>query len=654
MHYVQEYRLINIATPLGPNALLLQGFTGHEAMSQLFRFDLTLLSEQPSVKMDTLIGQKVTISVMNADGSLRYINGHVCRWSQATSDDRFSRFTTEIVPWLWFLTRTTNCRIFQNMSVPDILTKVFTDLGFSDFRNALQGEYEPVEYCVQYRETDFNFVSRLMEEYGIAYFFEHDTSKHTLVMADNISAYKACPQQPKARFEQFTGGTQEEDVINTWHVEQEIRPGSCALKDFNFEMPNTNLLVNVRSNVDENGSGKFEVYDYPGDYRQIAQGEGLVRIRMEEEELPHVAVSGESTCRGFVSGFKFDLTEHSQTEMDGTYLLTGVRHVATMGDSYSGRRGAGVSYSNHFTAIPQKVAFRPLRITPRPTIQGPQTAMVVGPSGEEIWCDKYGRVKVQFHWDRQGKRDENSSCWMRVSQPWGGKGWGGMWIPRIGQEVIVEFLEGDPDRPIITGRVYNAEQMPPYTLPDYSTRSTMKSRSSKGGGMKNFNELRFEDKNGAEQVFLHSERDFDNRAKNDSREWVGNDRSLMIKGNQKESVDGSKHAKVAGDKAEQIDGKMSLKVGGDCHQQIGSLYVVQSGQEIHLTSGTKVVIDAGMELTIKAAGGFIDIGPAGVTIQGIMVNINSGGSAASGSSCSPDTPEQPDVADDGTRGGKMG
>jgi type VI secretion system secreted protein VgrG len=325
-----------------------------------------------------------------------------------------------------------------------------------------------------------------------------------------------------------------------------------------------------------------------------------------------------------------------------------------MGDSFSGSRGgATVSYSNHFTAIPQKVAFRPPRVTPKPTVQGPQTAIVVGKQGEDIWCDKYGRVKVQFHWDREGKRDENSSCWVRASQPWGGKGWGGMWIPRIGQEVIVEFLEGDPDRPIITGRVYNAEQMPPYDLPQHSTRSTMKSRSSKGGGTRNFNELRFEDKTGAEQVFLHGEKDFDFRAKHDSREWVGNDRSLVIKGSQKESVEGNKHAKVTGDQAEQIGGKMSLSVSGDCHQKIGSLYVVQSGQEIHLTSGAKVVIDAGAELTIKAAGGFIEIGPAGITIQGAMVNINSGGSAGGGSGCSPGSPAQPDVADDGTQGGKM-
>jgi type VI secretion system secreted protein VgrG len=349
-------------------------------------------------------------------------------------------------------------------------------------------------------------------------------------------------------------------------------------------------------------------------------------------------------------------------------------------------------------------------VTPKPFVQGPQTAIVVGPSGEEIYTDKYGRVKVQFHWDRLGKRDENSSCWVRVSQPWAGKNWGTISLPRVGQEVIIDFLEGDPDQPIVTGRVYNGEQMPPYALPANQTRSTTKSRSSKGGSASNYNEIRFEDKMGSEQIFINAEKDLDLRVENDSREYVGGDRSLLVNANQRELVNGDQHGHVkgsrfekiegdmsvnfggkrmaqtggdesisiGGDRKEQVSGTLSLQVGKDCNEQVGgglSLQVGQSrnekigqthameaGQVIHLKAGQTVVIEAGVELTLKGPGGFVDIGPAGVTIQGTMVLINSGGSGASGPGASPQSPvspeapkdpKEPDKADDGTKGGKL-
>jgi type VI secretion system secreted protein VgrG len=341
-------------------------------------------------------------------------------------------------------------------------------------------------------------------------------------------------------------------------------------------------------------------------------------------------------------------------------VLTEVQHSASVADTYtmnsSGGAG-GESYSNDFTCIPETVPFRPARLTPKPFVQGPQTAVVVGKSdpsdgggsGEEIWVDKFGRVIVLFTWDRVNKY----SCWVRVSQDWAGQGWGGITIPRVGQEVLVSFLEGDPDRPIITGRVYNADQTVPYTLPDYQTRSTFKTRSSKGGGADNYNELRFEDKKGDEQIFLRGEKDFDNRIKNDTREWIGNNRSLIVTQDQMEKAGGDLHSQVTGNVNEKVGQNLSLQVGQNLYEKSGMNFAHEAGQVIHLKAGMTVVLEAGVELTLKVGGNFIDIGPAGVTIVGTMVMINSGGAAGSGCGSSPTSPKDPDQADDGSKGSKM-
>lgn len=651
--YTQDNRLIQIETSLGKDVLLLKSLTGTEAISRTFAFSLELLSENSSVSFDQVVGQRVSISITHAGDEQRYINGFVSRFSQIGADERFTEYHAEMVPWLWFLTRTAACRIFQNMTVPDIVSKVFKDLGFNDFKNSLQGTYDQWNYCVQYRETAFNFVSRLMEQEGIFYFFEHEKDKHTLVLADRPSTHKACPQQPKGRLDYTAGALLKEDVVHDWHLEQELRPGKYSLKDYNFETPSANLEVKEPSIISVDGNSKYEIYDYPGEYEKKGEGETIAKTRMQEEETTHLLASGSSNCRGFISGYRFDLEGHSRKEMNKAYVLTEIHHSASVGESYHDESSdSGEQYSNHFLCIPHTVPFRPARITPKPFVQGPQTAVVVGKSGEEIWVDKYGRVKVQFHWDREGKKDENSSCWVRVSQPWSGKNWGAVWIPRIGQEVIVDFLEGDPDQPIITGRVYNAEQMPPYTLPDNQTRSTFMSRSSKGGGSSNYNELRFEDKKGNEQIFINAEKDMDLRVENDSREFVGNDRSLIVKGNQKEKVEGDFHAEAGGNRSEKVGQTMSLQVGQNLQEKSGQNYAHEAGMEIHLKAGMNVVIEAGMELTIKAGGNFVNIGPAGVAISGTLVLINSGGAAGSGSGSSPRDPQKPDEADDGTKGGK--
>ncbi len=625
--YSQENRLIKLDTPLGTDVLLLQGFTGREGISQLFKFDLDLLSENNAIDFSQIVGQNVTIRVLLSDGSTeRYFNGVVSRFAQSGAGTQFTNYQMEIVPWLWFLTRNADCRIFQNMTIPDIIQKVFDDRGFSDYKNSLTGSYDPVDYCVQYRETEFNFVSRLMEHNGIFYYFEHDDGVHTMVLADSGSAHQACPNQESANYNQTAGDLDTDDVVTGWNLEQELRTGKYSLTDYNFETPKTSLMANEPTVYEVGGNTKFEIYDYPGIHLTPSDGSKVAKLRMQEEEASHIVISGWSVCRAFTSGYKFDLKEHYRDDMNDSYILTEVQHVAKVGSYAPGGADTPAHYANTFTCIQASVPFRPARVTPKPFVQGPQTALVVGKSGEEIWVDKYGRVKVQFYWDRVGQKDENSSCWIRVSQPWGGKGWGAMWIPRIGQEVIVSFEEGDPDRPLITGRVYNADQTVPYTLPDHQTVSTFQSKSSKGGGGGNYNEIRFEDKTGAEQIFINAERDMDQRVEVDSREFVGSNRHLNVGANQVENIGADKHITVASNHVEAIGKNMSLTVGQDLLETIGNDQHLTVGANLQESIGADRHVNIGANRVENVgANQEVNIGSNSVENVGADVHLNIGG-----------------------------
>jgi type VI secretion system secreted protein VgrG len=533
---------------------------------------------------------------------------------------------------------------------------------------------------VQYRETDFNFISRLMEQNGIFYFFEHEEGKHTMVIADSSSVYTACPDQDTASYNPVSGGLDTDDVIISWDMEQVLMSGKYTLTDYNFVTPSTSLLVTEPTIDVIGGNSDFELFDYPGDYANRGDGTTFAKVRMQEQEAVHMVARGSGVCRAFTTGYKFDLTDHFLDSMNDTYVLTEIQHVASVGSTYGLAAGDRGSYSNHFTCIPASVPFRPARLTPKPFVQGPQTAVVVGKSqgqnsgsggsgsGEEIWVDQYGRVIVLFPWDRTGQ----CSCWVRVSQEWAGEGWGSITIPRVGQEVIVSFLEGDPDRPIITGRVYNATQTVPYPLPANQTRSTFMTRSSEGGSASTYNELRFEDKKGSEQVFLRGQYDYDTNILHDSREAVGNNRSLTVTTDQLESVGGDSHSTITGkfnqsigaDSNSNITGNfnqkvgqtLSLQVGENLYEKSGTNFAHEAGQVIHLKAGMTVVLEAGTEICLKVGGNYIDINPSGVSIVGTMVMINSGGSAGSGPGSSPTdpvAPKTPDKADDGSKGTKM-
>jgi type VI secretion system secreted protein VgrG len=599
--FTQAGRALRLDTPLGKDAVLVRGVSGQEVVSQLFRFQLDLVSEDDALSFDGIVGKNVSLHVETLDAQ-RGLNGFISRFSQGGRDERFTYYRAEMVPWLWFLTRTAGCRIFQQKTAPDIIKKVLDERGFRDYDLRLYNAYRQREYCVQYRETDFNFVSRLMEEEGICYFFEHaqDGSKHTLVLADDPAAHKPCPGQPKARCDFAVGGRRKEDLITEWRAEQEYRPSAWAHTDYNFETPSTSLMVTVKD------QGQYEIYDYPGIYMKKGDGDQLAKKRLQETLAFKSRATGKSNCRCFTAGSAVEVTDHYRRDMNQKWMLTGVYHQFTMGGAYSsGGTDEGFVCTNTFEAIPASVLFRPVRSTPKPTVQGCQTAVVVGPAGEEIYPDKYGRVKVQFHWDREGKRNEDSSCWIRVSQPWAGKGFGGIQIPRIGQEVIVDFLEGDPDQPIIVGRVYHAESMPPWSLPDQKVVSGFKSNSTKGGG--GYNEFSMNDTKGKELITIHGQYDMNTTILHDEKEIVQNNKNLH----------------VVKELRTQVDQKVSHTVNSDVAEHFTGNKAEVVGEERYLNA-KRIIIEAGNEICLKVGGNHVHISSAGVYVEGKMVDLNCG------------------------------
>jgi len=623
-------------------------FEAHEGISTCYAVDLQLASLD-EVPVENAIGKAALLTIVG-DQEERYLHGILNMFMQTGSRGRFLLYRARVVPPLWLLSLEQDCRIFQNKNVPDIVRQILQEGGITgdQFQFRLQGQYETREYCVQYRETDFHFISRLLEEEGIFYFFEHTRQKNTLIFGDGRIAYQPIRGESKVAFSYPNEMVPGEEYVYQFSLRRQICSGKVTLNDFNFERPTFDLTVREQ----DRDFQKLEVYDYPGIYAEQGKGQRLARVRVQESVTFKDKADGESVCPRLMPGFTFTLNDHEQESFNREYLLTELVQNGSQPQTLEEMLVPDQieKFWNRFSGVPSQTSFRPERRTPRPVVKGIQTAMVVGPKGEEIYSDKYGRVKVQFHWDREGKYDEKSSCWIRVSQNWAGKNWGAIVLPRIGQEVLVDFLEGDPDRPMITGCVYNAECMPPYELPGNQTRSTLKSYSSKGGD--GFNEIRFEDKKGEEQIFIHAEKNQDVRVKNDLYEWIGQDSHLIVKGDRLDLVEGDAHSSVKGDRNEKVDGTVSLKAGINMLAKMGIKYAVDAGMEIHLKAGMNVVIEAGMSVTLKAGSGFITVGPAGVSISGIPVLINSGGAAGTGSGASPGTPAQPKEADKGEAGEK--
>ena len=655
MALTQATRIATLTTPLGGDTLVFHSLSISEELGRLFSLDIEAGSERGDLKADALLGKGVSVEMQCPRGGVRYFHGFVSRFNRIPRPGtRYFAYQLTAVPWLWFLTRHSDCLIFQNKTLQDIVRDVFSRRGFSDFKFQLSGNYTPWEYCVQYRETDFNFVSRLLEQEGVYYYFEHEKDKHTAVFADSPAAHQPFPKYEKLTFSALTSiHEHDQEHVYDWVAEGRHHSGKYQHTDYHFPTPNADLKT-PESNPGKFAHSDFEIFDYPGEYDKRSDGEQWSRVRMEELRADRETFQGGGDVTGLATGRKFTLSEGPSPADVGEYVVIASSIDLKSNIYESGTTGEmGESYHCTFTAIKSADQFRPARVTPKPLVPGLQTAVVTGPKGEEIYTDKYGRIKVQFHWDREGKHDENTTCFMRVATPWAGQGWGAISLPRIGQEVVVAFLEGDPDQPLVVGSVYNGKQMPPYTLPDEKTKSTLQSRSTKDGSKTNFNEIRFEDKKDSEQVFVNAERDMDLRVENDSREFIGKDRHLIVKANQTELVEGNKHVRVKGDHVEKIDSSMSLSVGSTRNEKIGTVDTIEAGREIHLTAGMKVIVEAGSQISLKVGGNFVDISPAGVTIVGTMVLINSGGSPGSGTDSTPDSPKDPDVADDGTKTGKL-
>lgn len=615
--FTQANRPLRIETPLGPDVLLLERFSGHEHLSGLFVFEVEVLSQRPDLAPADLLGQLVTISIDFADET-RQVNGMISRVAQGGRGLRLTRYRATVVPQLWTATLTRTSRIFQGLSVKDIASTVLRDLGIKH-RFSLQRTYEPRNYCAQYRETNFDFLARLLEEEGIHYFHVHSGDGHELVLSDSSAQNPECPGLgAKLSMAQSASRPVELKEPVVFGIERETRvvTGKFTASDHHFQLPGNRL--DAQQTLTD-GDSRLEIYDYPGEYAERFDGVDpsggerpgdLQKIFNENQRTvglwaraagsAQTLLRGESNAPFLVAGHRFSLEKHYRSDFSTEYVITSVHHEASV-ESYETSDGEGFTYTNSFQCIPSTVPYVPPRLTPRPRVEGSQTAVVVGPAGAEIFTDKYGRVKVQFHWDREGKKDAASSCWVRVGSIWAGKQWGAVHIPRIGQEVIVDFLEGDPDRPIIIGSVYNAEQMPPYALPENGTRSGIKSRSSPGGTPENFNEIRMEDKKGSELLYIHAEKDKEVQVENNRTESVGADETITIGANRVESVGkdetvsigANQTLSVGGSRSRSVDKDESITISGGRTKSVSKNETISIDQDRTTTIGKKETITIG-------------------------------------------------------------
>jgi type VI secretion system secreted protein VgrG len=607
----QDNRSVKVTSPFGPNALVFARMSHVEQVSQPFHCEVALLSESGDLDPDSILGKPLAVSLATTGTTpLRYFHGLVTEFEQVGYSDRFHEYRAVTRPWFWFLTRTADCRIFQNKSVPDIFRDVCQQAGFGDIDVRL-GSYQPLEYCVQYRETDFNFLSRLLEREGIFYFFEHSDNKHVMVLADDVggcqsvAGYDAVPFYPATAQE----SPRERDHLQSWSFQKSFQPGSFSSRDYNFEQPSP-IPAGTSSISRPYETSKYEIYDFPAEADALTSAgvEQVAKLRVQELQVPQMVARGSGDAAGLAAGHVFKLTGHPRSSLDIQYLITSTS-IDLSSQAYHAGAGEGeTSFAIAVEGVDARAPYRAPRVTPKPTIHGSQTAVVVGPKGDDIHTDAFGRVKVQFHWDRYGKLDDKSSCFVRVGQLWAGKTWGAIYIPRIGQEVIVSFLEGDPDRPIVIGSVYNGANKPPYTLPDNKTQSGIKSRSSLDGTAENCNELRFEDKKGSELVFLHAEKDQTIEVENNETHTVGHDRTKSVSNNEMtsvgkdrtESVGGNESITIDKDRTESVKGGESLSIGKDQTQTIGGSRTlsVTKDESISVTGGRTDDVSKDEEVSI--------------------------------------------------------
>ncbi len=620
MSITQANRFAAIKSSLPGDALLLRSCEISEQLGRPFRLEMELVSEDRELEFAQLLGQDITLELRDAAGAaVRYFNGIVSRFTQsgeATTDYVIYRAT--VVPKLWLLTRQADCRIFIAKSIPDILKLVLgAEMRGGTVQYQLKRTYPTLDFCVQYRETHFNFISRLMEAEGIYYFFKHSDGEHVMVVTDDINAHQAYPNYSDIRYHPAHGKEAFAEAVREFSWALEVQTGKYAVTDFDFEEPQKNLLAKTQVEFDAD----LAMFDYPGTHMKPALGADYARIRLEELQTQRVVAHGHGDALGICTGCKFNLTEHKYWGDASEWLVVGAEyHIQNHG--ILNEDSGSDAFSCSFTSIFSDGPYRPPRITPKPVIQGPQTAIVVGPPGSEIHTDKYGRVKVHFHWERGQHAIDASSFWIRVAQVWAGAKWGGIHIPRVGQEVIVEFLEGDPDRPIITGRVYNHDAMPPYDLPGNMTQSGIKSRSSKHGSPENFNEFMFEDLKGHEKIRIHAEKDQIIHVKHDCRETIGHCRHLSVNVDQIESVGQDRKETIKRDHFEEINRDHNIKITGtdtvDVTGDVTEKYKANHSEEVtsdYSLKAQNITLDGQQTITLKVGGTSITLDASGITLK---------------------------------------
>ena len=668
MSATQEQRNIRVKSTLGADALLFHRMAGSDGMSELGEYRIDLLSEKFDIAIDDVLGQALTVELDVAEGVTRQFNGIVTRFVMNGRNGRYASYQATLRPWLWLLTRSADCHIFffQDMDAVAIIKKIFSKYALADFDLTHLSSVPPaLQYCVQYRETDFAFVSRLMERFGLYYYFRHAGGRHTLVLADSIAAHS--PIVGTATLH-FASDADARDAVYDWHSAGEILADAQTLRAFNFETPDIDLTArSSRSHGYDGNTGTLEIYDYPGAYLERAAGEAEAKVRLESSAAGQRTVQGKATAAALAPGGLFKLRAHPRSDQNvdmlaasASYRLYSDRFEAEQGVPKVDKANVQPSFDCSFTAISKDAIFRAERRTPAPVVRGPQTAIVVGNSGEEIWTDKYGRVRVQFHWDRVGDGDVDAnacSCWVRVAQAWAGKRFGQLILPRVGQEVVVSFLEGDPDQPIVTGAVYNAQNMPPLDLPQQATRSTFKTNSSPGG--EGFNEMRFEDKKGSEEVFVQAEKDYNRVVKNndtlkvgfekadrgdqtidinndqsvtignDQRETVRNDQFVEIGNDQRETVKHDQIVEIGNDQKETVTNNQTVDIGNDQKESVkkNQTVVIGGDQKVDvdgaqkIKAGTTIAIEAGTSIELKVGGSSIKIEAAKITIKSAQIEI---------------------------------
>ncbi|NOH78762.1 type VI secretion system tip protein VgrG [Vibrio sp. RE86] len=631
---------------LNPDTFVVREFDGTSSISQQsssdrvqcngYRYDVQLASRDPFINPDDILEKNVQLTLYRNGEISQRIEGIVRSFSTGDTGHHYTFYGLTLTPALERLSLRQNCRLFQQKTVPEIISILLKEMNINDFAFSTKTDFSQREFCVQYRETDLDFLHRLAAEEGLIYSFIFSQGKYTLLFCDSSAQLPSLPDP--ILYNALSGGNAEVPFISHFEVAKSNTSTSAVLKDYSFKKPSYSFKQEALSKHGGTDESLYEHFDAPGRFKSSEVGKHFSHVRAEFLAREAYIATGKSDVPTLQAGFKFFVQDHFDKTVAQEWLVVSVHHTGSQPQALEEEGGSGATtYSNRFSVIPSQHNWQ-AEPTTKPIVDGPMIATVVGPENEEIYCDEFGRVKVQFPWDRYSNGDEYSSCWIRVSQSWAGSQYGTIALPRVGHEVIVEFLNGDPDQPIITGRTYHATNTPPYPLPEHKTKTVLRSETHQGEG---YNELSFDDQGGNEQVFIHAQKDWDKEIGHDSTTHIKNDEHIVVENNNFSHVKRHYHETIEGDKRNYTAKDQTLIVEGSLHLKTGTVWVNESGSEIHIKAGNKVVIEAGSEITLKAAGSFLKVDPAGVHLVGAGVNLNSGGSAGSGSGFAGQAAELP-------------